>query len=33
MSAQICIFDDAQYDRLLPLVYFRPVYTGTIVSC
>jgi UDP-N-acetylglucosamine diphosphorylase/glucosamine-1-phosphate N-acetyltransferase len=26
MSASICIFEDTQYDRLLPLVFFRPVY-------
>ena len=27
MPAHICIFEDAQYDRLLPLVFTRPVYT------
>jgi UDP-N-acetylglucosamine diphosphorylase/glucosamine-1-phosphate N-acetyltransferase len=27
MSSHICIFEDAQVDRLLPLVYFRPVYS------
>lgn len=26
MAAQICIFEDAQVDRLFPLVYFRPVF-------
>lgn len=26
MSATICIFEDTHYDRLLPLVFFRPVY-------
>ena len=26
MAPHICIFEDAQVDRLLPLVYFRPVY-------
>lgn len=26
MTLHICIFEDAQFDRLFPLVYFRPVY-------
>jgi UDP-N-acetylglucosamine diphosphorylase/glucosamine-1-phosphate N-acetyltransferase len=26
MNAMICIFEDSSVDRLLPLVYFRPVY-------
>lgn len=26
MASHICIFEDDQYDRLFPLVYFRPVY-------
>jgi UDP-N-acetylglucosamine diphosphorylase/glucosamine-1-phosphate N-acetyltransferase len=26
MAAHICIFEDDQYRRLFPLVYFRPVY-------
>ncbi len=27
MASHICIFEDAQVERLLPLVYFRPVYS------
>jgi UDP-N-acetylglucosamine diphosphorylase/glucosamine-1-phosphate N-acetyltransferase len=26
MASQVCIFEDDQYERLFPLVYFRPVY-------